>query len=85
MVVLACIGLHNMIVEDEKDIEENLDLNEAPGTVIVEEPEFLPEDYVPFERVLDKNEDLRDRSTHIQLKDLVEHIWNKNGRRRNIS
>jgi hypothetical protein len=86
-VVLACIVLHNMIVEDEKkveDIEENLDLNEAPSTVTVQEPEFSPEDYVPFERVLQNEEDIRDRSAHIQLKkDLVEHIWNKHRRRRN--
>ena len=44
-VVLACIILHNMIVEDEKkeeDIEENLDLNEAPSTRTMQEPEFSP-------------------------------------------
>ena len=65
-----------------EDIEENLDLNEAPSTVTVQEPEFSPEDYVPFERVLEKEGDIRDRSAHIQLKkDLVEHIWNKHGRR----
>jgi hypothetical protein len=65
-VVLACIVLHNMIVEDEKedDLEENLDLNEAPSTVIVEEPEFSPDQYVTFERVLEKDSDIRDRSAH---------------------
>jgi len=77
-----------MIVEDEKkeeDIEENLDLNEAPSTVTMQEPEFSPEEYVPFERVLQKDDDIRDRLAHIQLKDLVEHIWNKHGQCRNIS
>jgi hypothetical protein len=88
-VVLACIILHNMIVEDEKTIEaidEILDLNEAASTVVVEAPEFSPEDYVPFERVLEKDEELKDGSVHRQLKkDLVEHIWNKKGHRFNRS
>jgi hypothetical protein len=56
-VVLACIILHNMIVEDEKkeDIEENLDLNVAPSSATIEEPEFNPDQYVTsFDRVLEK-------------------------------
>jgi hypothetical protein len=38
-VVLACIILHNMIVENEKeeDIEENLDPNVAPSLATIEE------------------------------------------------
>ena len=86
-VVLACIVLYNMIVEDEKeeDIEENLDLNETPCTVIVQEPEFSPEVYVPFQRVLEKDDEIRDRSAHVQLKRVLEYIWNKNELGRNIS
>ena len=77
-----------MIVEDEKeeDIEEDLDLNEIPSTVVIQEPEFSSEDQVPFQRVLEKGDDIQSRAAHIQLKkDLVEHIWNKFGRRRNAS
>jgi hypothetical protein len=77
-----------MVVEDEKedDLEENLDLNEAPSTVIVKEPEFSPDQYVTFERVSKKDSDIRDRLAHHRLKkDLVEHIWNKFGHHRNIS
>jgi hypothetical protein len=78
-----------MIVEDEKTIEainEILDLNEAASTVVVEALEFSPEDYVPFERVLEKDEELNDGSVHRQLKkDLVQHIWNKKGHRFNRS
>jgi hypothetical protein len=36
----------------------------APSTVIVEEPEFSPDQYVTFERVLEKDSDIRDRSAH---------------------
>ena len=58
--MLACIILHNMIVEDEKeeDIEEDLDLNEIPSTVVIQEPEFSSEDQVPFQRVLEKGTDI---------------------------
>ena len=44
-VVLACIILHNMILEDKKkeeDIEENLDLNVAPSSATVQELESSP-------------------------------------------
>ena len=88
-VVLACLILHNMIVEDEKtndNIEEDLDLNEAPSTMTVHAPAFSPEDYVTFERVLEKDADIRDSSTHKQLKkDLIEHIWRRSRARRNTS
>jgi hypothetical protein len=83
-IIVACIILHNMIVEDEKqeDIEENLDLNEAASSTIVEEPKFSFGESIPFERVLENQTDLQDHSAHLKLKkDLVEHIWQKYGRR----
>jgi hypothetical protein len=87
-VVYACIILHNMIVEDEKeeDIEENLDLNVAPSSATVQEPEVSPEQSVPLERVLEKDTSIRDRSAHSRLKnDLVDHIWIKFGGRAHVS
>lgn len=72
-----------MIVQDEKkeDIEENLDLNEAASYAIIEQPKFFFGESIPFERVLENQIDLQDRTTHLKLKDLVEHIWQKYGRR----
>jgi hypothetical protein len=88
-VVLACIILHNMIVEDEKQqdiIEENLDLNVVPSSATVQEPENSPDQNVPLKRVLEKDTSIRDQLAHRRLKnDLIEHIWNKFGGRRHIS
>jgi hypothetical protein len=62
-VVLACIILHNMIVEDEKDldmIDEELDLNMPPSSSTVQAPEFSPDQDVPLETALEKDTSLRD-------------------------
>jgi hypothetical protein len=67
-----------MIVEDEKTpelIEENLDLNVAPSSSTVQEPEFSPNQEIPLDRVLEKDTNIRDRSAHHRLKNnLIEHI-----------
>jgi hypothetical protein len=85
-VALACIILHNMIVEDEKEediIQENLDLNVAPSSATVQAPENPTDLNVPLERFLEKDTSIRDRSAHHRLKnDLMEHIWAKFGGRR---
>jgi hypothetical protein len=76
-----------MIVEDKKYlemIEENIDLNVPPSSSTVRAPEFSPDQDVPLDRALEKDTTIRDRSAHHRLKnDLVEHIWNKFGARRN--
>jgi hypothetical protein len=93
-IMMACIILHNMIVEDEKDdaddldlnepastTYEDLDLNEPASTTYVQPPEINHNDIsVSFQRTLEINVKIQHRSTHIQLRnDLVEHIWQKFG------
>lgn len=77
----ACIILHNMIVDDERDFYD------IPDDNTYEQGQFPTQmiglDHGPiygFAEVLEKNRSIRDRSTHRCLKkDLIEHIWQKFG------
>lgn len=79
--MLACIILHNMIIEDEKDLEQiPIDLNETASTSIVQEATISQGPNPLMEQVINRNATIRDRTTHKQLQtDLVEHIWHKFG------
>lgn len=80
-VMLACIILHNMIIEDEKDIEQvSLDLNEEGSTYIVQEPTISHGQNPEMEDMLNRNIALHDRQKYKELQtDLIEHIWQKFG------
>ena len=83
----ACVILHNMIVEDEKEsIREVLDLNENRSATIVLPPEVRTSDNPNpcFAEVLRRNSAIKARPTHRKLKkDLIEHIWQRYGNKGN--
>jgi hypothetical protein len=81
-IMLACIILHNMIIEDERDIEQvPIDLNEEANTYSVQEATMISEVENPeMQDVLNKNIALHDCCTHEQLQsDLIDYIWQKFG------
>jgi hypothetical protein len=86
-IMQACVILHNMIVEDEKElVRVPLDLNENPNVSVALPPE-VGTSTAPnpvFVNVLRRNSTIRARSTHIKLrKDLVEYILQLKGNKEN--
>ncbi|XP_037409075.1 uncharacterized protein LOC119271293 [Triticum dicoccoides] len=78
-IMTACIILHNMIVEDEKEEASNIvDLNEEAGSSIAFPSIFVHGDMPVFAEVLERDARIQDRPRHRALKnDLIEHIWKK--------
>nr|AAS07307.1 hypothetical protein [Oryza sativa Japonica Group] len=76
-IMIACIILHNMIVEDEKD-DEGLDYNYD------DEGERVTPLHTPIAELQDfiqNHHNIRNRQTHSQLQeDLVDHLWQFHGR-----
>ncbi|CAO2140899.1 unnamed protein product, partial [Urochloa humidicola] len=79
-IVLACVILRNMIVEDEREeaAKTHIDLNENPGASFALPPEVNIGGNLCFADVMRRKAALRAHLQHTQLKtDLVEHIWHK--------
>lgn len=77
-IMWVCIVLHNMIVEDEKDMLTQYDLNETPGSSIALPPELNNGATPSFADVIRRDVEVCDWSMHARLKgDLVEHIWGR--------
>ena len=78
-IMRACIILHNMIVEDERDTYAT-PFGPLPiyddTTNGLSQPNLGEEPFAPYERYIERNIQIRDRQKYRQLQtDLVEHIW----------
>ncbi|CAN6304181.1 unnamed protein product [Urochloa humidicola] len=83
-IMMACVILHSMIVEDEKDEARiHIDLNVVPGSSLALPPEVNVGGNLCFADVLRRKAAIRAHEQHTQLKNnLVEHIWSRFGNRR---
>ncbi|XP_028089579.1 uncharacterized protein LOC114289930 [Camellia sinensis] len=76
-IMMACIIMHNMIVEDERDAN-GLDFNY--DTISESFPPVSHERTPELFEFIQNHYRIRDRGTHSKLKqDLVEHLWTLHG------
>ncbi|XP_074342791.1 uncharacterized protein LOC141680469 [Apium graveolens] len=75
---LACIILHNMIIEDERELhmeEEHFDTDVAIPTVTPNRSRSST-----LREFIQVHKQIRDKQAHFQLQnDLVEHLWQMHG------
>ncbi|GLT52831.1 hypothetical protein SLA2020_261480 [Shorea laevis] len=78
-IMKACIILHNMIIEDERDEQETLDFDYEQPDETLPEPVSRDDTHMLAEFIRNRLR-IRDRETHSQLQsDLVEHLWQLHG------
>ncbi|XP_030970177.1 uncharacterized protein LOC115990490 [Quercus lobata] len=84
-IMKACIILHNMIVEDEREDErddnEVVDLDYEQNDGVDNPPlQMLHEQSDEFLSYIERHGRIRDREIHFQLQsDLIEHLWQLQG------
>jgi len=77
-IMKACIILHNMIIEDEREVQglENI-YDGAPRDVSISRDRLIDFD---FESFVARYREVRNEGVHYQLRnDLVEHLWQRYG------
>jgi len=76
-IMQACVLLHNMIIEDEREDEDDFNYNQK-GTVtkVLDPKDYEHHDPQLLEEFLKMHQEIEDKSTHEQLRnDLIEHLW----------
>ena len=70
LIMRACVIMHNMIIEDERDEDDfNYD-------VVGEKVKISHDSTLELEEFIQNYKNIKDQEVHTQLKDdLVEHLW----------
>ena len=74
-IMKACVILHNMIVEDERDVNEavELDYEQIDDNRSIK---LSREDTNEFTEFIETHQCIRDHEIHFQFQsDLLEHLW----------
>ncbi|KAE8688271.1 Detected protein of unknown function [Hibiscus syriacus] len=71
----ACIIMHNMIIEDERDLNSPIvEGRDAPPPNV----EFVEDDETQFQEFLIRFRQIKDANAHFALRNtLIEHLWNE--------
>ena len=74
-IMTACIIMHNMIIEDERDVDAPIDNQmEAPTP----EVEIVVDENARFQNFLARHRQIKDAEAHHALRNsLIDHLWEK--------
>jgi len=76
-IMSACIIMHNMIIEDERDVHADIsNWREAPTP----EVDILVDETTRFQQFLARHKEIKDKEAHLALRNtLIEHLWELHG------
>ncbi|KAK2664862.1 hypothetical protein Ddye_003436 [Dipteronia dyeriana] len=71
----ACIIMHNMIIEDERDVDADIQGHmEAPTPQV----ERVIDENTRFQEFLTRHKQIKDKDAHIALRNaLIDHLWDE--------
>ncbi|XP_062099075.1 uncharacterized protein LOC133804991 [Humulus lupulus] len=80
-IMTSCIIMHNMIIEDERDINASIEERvEVPSP----EVQMVEDDNARFQEFLTRHRKIKDKEAHIELRNaLIEHLWDEYGNSQN--